>query len=95
MLMSGASLGSTFRYYHSGLRWGGMEVCITHPPHTPPPAPLFGLLGAPEMLEVNILEELEAAGVPAGMIRMSCGLEDKEDLIADLSQALDACRDLA
>ena len=40
-------------------------------------------------------EELEAAGVPAGMIRMSCGLEDKEDLIADLSQALDACRDLA
>ena len=29
------------------------------------------------------------------MIRMSCGLEDKEDLIADLSQALDACRDLA
>ena len=37
-------------------------------------------------------EELEAAGIPAGMIRMSCGLEDKEDLIADLSQALDACR---
>ncbi len=36
-------------------------------------------------------EELIAAGVPAGMIRMSCGLEDKEDLIADLSQALDAC----
>ncbi|WP_077598382.1 O-acetylhomoserine aminocarboxypropyltransferase/cysteine synthase family protein [Olsenella urininfantis] len=37
-------------------------------------------------------EELVAAGVPAGMIRLSCGLEDKEDLIADLSQALDACR---
>ena len=36
-------------------------------------------------------EELIAAGVPAGMIRMSCGLEDKEDLIADLAQALDAC----
>lgn len=35
-------------------------------------------------------EELAAAGVPAGMIRISCGLEDKEDLIADLSQALDA-----
>lgn len=35
-------------------------------------------------------EQLEAAGVPAGLIRMSCGLEDKEDLIADLKQALEA-----
>lgn len=35
-------------------------------------------------------EQLKAAGIPAGMVRMSCGLEDKEDLIADLSQALDA-----
>lgn len=25
-----------------------------------------------------------------GLVRMSCGLEDKEDLIADLAQALDA-----
>ena len=36
--------------------------------------------------------ELADAGIPAGMIRMSCGLEDKEDLIADLAQALEACR---
>ena len=35
-------------------------------------------------------EQLEAAGIPAGMVRMSCGLEDKEDLIADLRQALEA-----
>lgn len=35
-------------------------------------------------------EQLLAAGVPAGLIRISCGLEDKEDLIADLSQALSA-----
>ena len=35
-------------------------------------------------------EQLEAAGVPAGLIRISCGLESKDDLIADLSQALDA-----
>ena len=35
-------------------------------------------------------EQLEAAGIPAGLVRMSCGLEDKEDLIADLAQALDA-----
>ena len=33
-------------------------------------------------------EQLEAAGVPAGLVRISCGLEDKEDLIADLAQAL-------
>lgn len=35
-------------------------------------------------------EQLEAAGIPAGLVRMSCGLEDKEDLIADLAQALEA-----
>ena len=34
-------------------------------------------------------EQLEAAGIPAGLIRISCGLEDKEDLIADLEQAFD------
>ncbi|MBQ7429604.1 MAG: O-acetylhomoserine aminocarboxypropyltransferase/cysteine synthase [Butyrivibrio sp.] len=33
-------------------------------------------------------EQLAAAGIPAGLIRISCGLEDKEDLIADLKQAL-------
>ncbi len=34
-------------------------------------------------------EQLEEAGIPAGLIRISCGLEDKEDLIADLKQALE------
>ncbi len=34
-------------------------------------------------------EQLKEAGIPAGLIRMSCGLEDKEDLIEDLAQALD------
>lgn len=33
-------------------------------------------------------EQLAAAGIPAGLIRISCGLEDKADLIADLEQAL-------
>ncbi len=33
-------------------------------------------------------EQLKAAGIPAGLVRMSCGLEDKEDLILDLEQAL-------
>ena len=35
-------------------------------------------------------EELVAAGVPAGLVRVSCGLEDADDLIADIAQALDA-----
>ncbi len=35
-------------------------------------------------------EQLAAAGIPAGLIRLSCGLEDKEDLVADLKQALES-----
>ena len=34
-------------------------------------------------------EQLAAAGIPAGLIRVSCGIEDVEDLIADIKQALD------
>jgi len=34
-------------------------------------------------------EQLVAAGVPAGLVRMSCGLEAKEDLLADIAQALE------
>ena len=34
-------------------------------------------------------QQLEDAGIPAGLIRVSCGLEDKEDLIADVKQALE------
>ncbi|MCQ2470487.1 MAG: O-acetylhomoserine aminocarboxypropyltransferase/cysteine synthase [Clostridia bacterium] len=33
-------------------------------------------------------EELEAAGVSPDLVRLSCGLEDAEDLIADIEQAL-------
>ena len=36
-------------------------------------------------------EQLKAAGVPAELVRLSVGLEDIEDLIADISQALDKC----
>lgn len=38
-------------------------------------------------------EQLKAAGIPAGLVRMSCGLESKDDLIGDISQALDQVRD--
>ena len=34
-------------------------------------------------------EQLQAAGIPAGLVRMSCGLEDSADLIADIAQALE------
>lgn len=34
-------------------------------------------------------EELEAAGIPAGLIRFSVGLEDPDDLIRDLQQAFE------
>ena len=34
-------------------------------------------------------EELAAAGVPSDLVRFSCGIESYEDLIADISSALD------
>ena len=32
-------------------------------------------------------EQLAAAGIPVGLVRLSCGIEDAADLIADLEQA--------
>ena len=32
--------------------------------------------------------ELEACGITSNLVRLSCGLENSEDLIADLKQAL-------
>ena len=55
-------------------------------------------LGAPETLIEHPAamthspyteEELEAANIPPGLIRLSVGLEDPDDLIEDLRQALD------
>jgi len=34
-------------------------------------------------------EDRAALGIPDGFLRLSCGLEDAEDIIADLQQALD------
>ena len=34
-------------------------------------------------------EELKAAGIPEGLVRISVGLEDAEDIIADVKQALE------
>ena len=33
-------------------------------------------------------EQLKEAGIPAGLVRFSCGLENAEDLISDIEQAL-------
>lgn len=37
-------------------------------------------------------EQLNAAGIPAGLIRISCGLESKDDLINDMKQAFEALK---
>ena len=36
-------------------------------------------------------EERVACGVSPDLVRFSCGIENAEDLIADIKQALDAC----
>ena len=33
-------------------------------------------------------QKLEKAGIAPGMIRLSCGIEDEDDLVEDLRQAL-------
>ena len=33
-------------------------------------------------------EELKEAGIPEGLVRVSAGLENKEDLLHDIEQAL-------
>ena len=36
-------------------------------------------------------EQLLSAGVSSGMVRLSVGIENVDDIIADLEQALDKC----
>ena len=53
---------------------GGPETLVTHPAST---------------THVGLLpEELAAAGIHPGTVRMSVGLEDVEDLIADIDGAI-------
>ena len=37
-------------------------------------------------------EQLAAAGIPPELVRFSCGLEDAEDIIADLDQAFESSK---
>ncbi len=57
---------------------GGPETLVTHPAST---------------THVNLLpEELAAAGITPGTVRMSVGLEDTDDLVADVLAALAAAQ---
>ena len=55
---------------------GGPETLVTHP-------------GSPTHVGLTP-EEQAATGIGPGTIRVSCGLEDPDDIVADLGQALDA-----
>ncbi|HJL18159.1 MAG TPA: cystathionine gamma-synthase family protein [Sandaracinaceae bacterium LLY-WYZ-13_1] len=50
---------------------------------------LVGAPGTTSHVEVPIAER-EAAGIPEGLVRVSVGIENADDLIADFDQALDA-----
>ena len=52
------------------------------------------LVVAPQMMSGRDLsaEQLRLSGVTEGTVRLSIGLEDEEDLVADVLQALDAAR---
>jgi cystathionine beta-lyase/cystathionine gamma-synthase len=56
---------------------GGPETLVTHPAST---------------THVSLFpDELEAAGIRPGTVRISVGLEHPDDVVSDLLSALDAC----
>lgn len=79
-LVGGIEAGSRFveatRICQLATSLGGPETLVTHPAST---------------THVNLLpEELAAAGIGPGTVRMSVGLEDTDDVVADVLAALDA-----
>jgi cystathionine gamma-lyase len=63
------------RVFHFAESLGGVESLITHPA---------------TMTHAAIpREQREARGVTEGLMRLSVGIEDEEDLIADLERAID------
>jgi len=58
--------------------------------HAPSLAGVESLVSEPRLTshKGQTEEQLTAAGIPPGFVRLSCGIEDAEDLIADLDQAL-------
>jgi cystathionine beta-lyase/cystathionine gamma-synthase len=59
--------------------------------HAPSLAGVESLVSEPRLTSHRALgpEGRAAMGIPDGFLRLSCGLEDADDLIADLEQALD------
>jgi cystathionine beta-lyase/cystathionine gamma-synthase len=59
--------------------------------HAPSLAGVESLISEPRLTSHRALgpEGRAAMGIPDGFLRVSCGLEDADDLIADLEQALD------
>lgn len=73
-LEAGARLVESTKVCRLATSLGGPETLVTHPAST---------------THVNLLpEELEAAGIGPGTVRLSAGLEDPRDLISDLLAAL-------
>ena len=66
---------NNLKIFKIGVSWGGYESLAY--------APIISL--SKEMTK----ERLEASGIHPGIVRISVGLEHVEDLIADISQALD------
>jgi cystathionine beta-lyase/cystathionine gamma-synthase len=58
--------------------------------HAPSLAGVESLISEPRLTSHRDLgpEGRAAAGIPDGFLRLSCGLEDGEDIIEDLKQAL-------
>jgi methionine-gamma-lyase len=71
---AGCDLVDRVRIAQLATSLGGPETLVTHPASTTH----GGMLP----------DELAAAGITPGTIRVSVGLEDATDLIADLTQAL-------
>lgn len=64
-----------FRLAHLAVSLGGTETLVEHPA---------------AMTHADVAEEVkQRCGITAGMIRVSCGIERIDDLIADFARALD------
>lgn len=72
---SGYELLKGVRLISLAVSLGGVHSLITHPAST--------------VSAVQTDEEIAASGVMPGLVRLSVGLEDPGDIIADLAQALD------
>lgn len=66
------------RLAHNAVSLGGMETLVCHPQTT--------------IHSGNTPEEMAVAGITGGLVRISVGVEDWRDLLADFEQALDTVR---